>query len=309
VFNIQQVCLYQIERKYMSTDNNRDQRNAVFTAQQMPPGVDPRMPTQSASEKVKAEFGLDIPLETVPLPSSGKVYSQESSLYNADTVEIRPMTAREEDILTSRALIKKGTVITELIKSCLVDRSINAIDLLGGDRNALMVAIRITGYGPEYGAEIECNECGTKTQHEFNLAQLPVRRLEIEPVVPGLNIFEFTLPRSKKTVKFRFLTGRDEEEMLVINEKQKKLGMKSETNVTTNLLHAIVSINGIEDRSKIANFVKMMPAMDSLALRNYIKDNEPGVIMKQETSCPACGHCEEVSMPLGVNFLWPQSGR
>jgi len=293
----------------MSTEN-RDQRNAVFTAQpQVPAGVDPRMPMQSAADKVKAEFGLDITLETVPLPSSGKVYSQESSLYGAETVEIRPMTAREEDILTSRALIKKGTVITELIKSCLVDRSINPIDLLGGDRNALMVAIRITGYGPEYGAEIECNECGTKSQHDFDLAQLPVRRLEIEPVAPGLNLFEFMLPRSKKTVKFRFLTGRDEEEIMITNEKQKKLGLKTESNVTTNLLHAIVSIDGIEDRSKIANFIKMMPAMDSLALRNFIKDNEPGVIMKQETSCPSCGHAEEVAMPLGVNFLWPQSGR
>jgi hypothetical protein len=293
----------------MSTEN-RDQRNAIFTAQQhVPAGVDPRMPMQSAADKVKAEFGLDIPLETVPLPSSGKVYSQESSLYGAETVEIRPMTAREEDILTSRALIKKGTVITELIKSCLVDRFVNPIDLLGGDRNALMVAIRITGYGPEYGAEIECNECGTKSKHDFDLAQLPVRRLEIEPVAPGLNLFEFMLPRSKKTVKFRFLTGRDEEEIMITNEKQKKLGLKTESNVTTNLLHAIVSIDGIEDRSKIANFIKMMPAMDSLALRNFIKDNEPGVIMKQETSCPSCGHAEEVAMPLGVNFLWPQSGR
>jgi len=293
----------------MSTEN-REQRNAIFgPGQSLPTGIDPRMPTQSAAEKVKAEFGLDIPLETVPLPSSGKVYSQESTLYGAETVDIRPMTAREEDILTSRALIKKGTVITELIKSCLVDRSINPSDLLGGDRNALMVAIRITGYGPQYPAEIECQECGTKANHEFDLAQLPVRRLEIDPVVPGTNLFQFVLPRSKKTVKFRFLTGRDEEEIMTTSEKQKKLGLSTESNVTTNLMYAISSIDGIEDRGKIASFVKMMPAMDSLALRNYIKDNEPGVVMKQETSCPSCGHSEEVAMPLGVNFLWPQAGR
>jgi hypothetical protein len=291
----------------MSTEN-RD-RNAVFTGQPLPVGVDPRMPVQSAAEKVKAEFGLDIPLETVPLPSSGKVYPQGSSLYGVDSVEIRPMTAREEDILTSRALIKKGTVITELIKSCLVDRNINPVDLLGGDRNALMVAIRITGYGPEYGAELECPDCNNKSQHEFNLAELPIKRLEIEPVVPGSNLFEFVLPRTKKNVKFRFLTGRDEEEMVTTQEKQKKLGMRSESNVTTNLLYAIVSVDGIEDRSKIANFIKNMPASDSLALRNYIRDNEPGVVMKQETSCSVCGHSEEVPMPLGVNFLWPSAGR
>jgi len=293
----------------MSTDN-REQRNAVFTgSQNLPSGVDPRMPMQSAAEKVKAEFGLDIPTEVVPLPSSGKVYSTESSLYGAETVEIRPMTAREEDILTSRALIKKGTVITELLKSCLIDKSINPADLLGGDRNALMVAIRITGYGPEYPAEIECAECTTKAPHEFNLAQLPIRRLEIDPVVPGMNLFEFVLPRSKKNVKFRFLTGRDEEEIMTTSDKQKKLGLKTESNVTTNLVYSIVSIDGIEDRGKISNFVKMMPAMDSLALRNYIRDHEPGLIMKQETTCPSCGHSEEVAMPLGVNFLWPSAGR
>jgi hypothetical protein len=294
----------------MSTED-REQRNAVFSAAGggLPAGVDPRMPTMTAAEKVKAEFGLDVPLELVPLPSSGKVYPMGSSLHGCDAVEIRPMTAREEDILTSRALLKKGTVITELIKSCLTDKSVNPNELLGGDRNALMVAIRITGYGPEYKAEIECAECNVKTGHDFNLAELPIRRLELEPVATGLNLFHFTLPFSKKTVKFRFLTGRDEEEIMALAEKQKKLGLGGESSVTTNLIHSIVSIDGVEDRMKINNFIKNMPARDSLALRNYIKDHEPGVIMKQETSCPSCGHAEEVNMPLGASFLWPSSGR
>jgi len=294
----------------MSTDD-REQRNAVFSAAggNLPAGVDPRMPMVTAVDKVKAEFGLDIPMELVPLPSSGKVYPPGSSLHNLDAVEIRPMTAREEDILTSRALLKKGTVITELIKSCLADKSVNPNELLGGDRNALMVAIRITGYGPEYKAEIECAECSVKSPHAFNLGELPIKRLELEPVAPGANLFQFLLPYSKKTVKFRFLTGRDEEEIMLMNEKQKKLGLGGESNVTTNLMHSIVSIDGIEDRAKIVNFIKHMPARDSLALRNYIRDNEPGVLMKQETSCPSCGHSEEVSMPLGVNFLWPSAAR
>jgi hypothetical protein len=290
--------------------DDREQRNAIFTnTSNLPPGVDPRMPTQTAVDKVKAEFGLDIPLELVPLPSSGKVYPAGSSLHNMDAVEIRPMTAREEDILTSRALLKKGTVVTELIRSCLVDRSINPNELLGGDRNALMVAIRITGYGPEYKAEVECGECSTKSPHDFNLAELPIRRLELEPVVPGANVFQFQLPYSKKLVKFRFLTGRDEEEISATNEKQKKLGLSTESSVTTNLSYAIVSVDGVEDRAKIVNFIKHMPARDSLALRNYIRDNEPGVLMKQDTTCPACGHVAEVNMPLGVSFLWPSAAR
>lgn len=294
----------------MSNDD-REQRNSVFTggASGAPAGVDPRQPMQSMTDKVKTEFGIDIPIETVPLPSSGKVYSVNSSLHDVETVDIRSMTAREEDILTSRALLKKGTVITELIKSCLVDRTINPNELLSGDRNALMVAIRITGYGADYRAEIECEECGAKSPHEFNLAELPVKRLSIDPIVPGSNLFEFALPKCKKTVKFRFLTGKDEEEINTTSEKQKKLGLSTESNVTNSLMHSIVSIDGVEDRAKISNFIKHMPARDSLALRNYIKDNEPGVVMKQETSCPSCGHSEEVTMPLGINFLWPAAGR
>lgn len=278
-------------------------RNEVFR------GVDPKIQQVSAAEKVKLDFGLDIPIESIPLPSNGVVYPIDSSLHNRETVDIRAMTAREEDILTSKAFIKKGTVISELIKSCLIDKSIEPRDLLGGDRNALMVAIRITGYGAEYSAEIECSECGTKANQEFNLAELPIKRLEINPVSPGTNLFEFKLPYSKKIVKFKFLTGRDEEEILATAERQKKHGLSSDTTVTTSLLYSVVSIDGIEDRAKIASFVKMMPARDSLALRNYVRDNEPGITMKQETSCQSCGHTEEVTMPLGVTFLWPSAGR
>lgn len=282
----------------------REQRNQVFAAGGAP-AHDPRIQAMTAVEKVKAEFGLDIPVEVVPLPSAGKTYPPTHPLHNKETVEIRAMTAREEDILTSKALLKKGTVITELIKSCLVDRTVNPIDLLSGDRNALMVAIRITGYGAEYDAETTCGECGTKAPQQFNLGELPITRLEIEPASPGMNLFEFLLPYSKRTVRFKFMTGRDEEEIVATQERQKKLNLQSDTAVTTNLLYSIVSIDGIDDRAKIASFVKVMPARDSLALRNYIRNNEPGIVMKQELSCPSCGHSEETSMPIGISFLWP----
>jgi hypothetical protein len=263
----------------------------------------------SISQSVKNDFGLEIPVESVPLPSRGVVYPDTSSLHNAETVEIRSMTAREEDILTSKAYIKKGSVISELIKSCLVDKTVNTKDLILGDRNALMVAVRITGYGSEYSAELTCTECGAKTEHHFDLSQLPIKRLDIQPLETGSNLFGFQLPLTKKNIKFRFLTSRDEEEIMLTNEKQKKLGVSVDSSVTNSLLYSIMSIDGIEDKSKISAFVRSMPARDSLALRNFIRDTEPGIEMKQETTCTACGHTEEVSMPLGVNFLWPSVSR
>lgn len=305
------VCCY-INQHVGANDHimseEREQRNQVFN-QPAPTGVDPRIQQLSAADKIKAEFNLDIPTETVPLPSGGKVYPKSHPLHGLEEIEISPMTTREEDILTSKALLKKGTVISELIKSCVVDKGVNPSDMVTGDRNALMLSIRITGYGHEYDAEIECSECNVKSNQQFNLAELPLKRLEIEPKTPGTNEFEFRLPYTKKNVTFKFLTGRDEEEISATTEKQKKLGLNSDTNVTTGLIYSIVSIEGVTDRAKIANFARHMPARDSLALRNYMRDNEPGVKMKQEISCPSCGHAEEVTMPMGVSFLWPASAR
>lgn len=288
----------------MSED--REQRNAVFGNTQ---NQSAHIPTTTAAEKLKNDFNFEIPVELVPLPSSGKVYPADSALAGLDLVEIKSMTAKEEDILTSRALLKKGTVITELIRSCLTDKRINPVDLLVGDRNALMVAIRITGYGPEYKAEINCPDCGAKNNHAFDLSELPIRRLEIDPVQDNTNAFQFTLPVSKKNVMFRFLTGRDEEEIAITAEKQKKLSLTTDSAVTTGLMYTIISIDGVTDRAKISNFIRQMPARDSLELRNFIRDNEPGIVMKQDATCDSCGHTEEVDMPIGVSFLWPSAGR
>lgn len=295
----------------------REQRNQVFTpaapphqaAPSPPLTVDPRIAAATAVDRVKAEFGLDIPVELAPIPSGGKAYPHGHPLHGKDRVEIRSMTAREEDILTSRALLKKGTVITELIKSCLNDKTIDPSTLLTGDRNALMVSIRVTGYGADYDAEVECSECNVKSNQTFNLAGLELQPLDIEPTSPGENLFEFRLPVCKKNVKFKFMTGLDEQEMMATQAQQKKLGLSTDSAVTTGLKSSIVSIDGQDDRPKINSFINMMPARDSLALRNYIRDNEPGIKMKQNVECPACGATAEVGMPIGTSFLWPAAGR
>jgi len=261
---------------------------------------------ENIMDMLQRDFGIKIPTESVPLPSRGLLYPPQHPFHRREVVDIKMMTAVEEDILTSQSLLKKGTVITELIKSCLVD-NVNPNDLLSGDRNALMIAIRITGYGARYDGEVTCSECGAKTPRDFNLADLDIKSLKIEPAVEGQNVFDFKLPRLKAPVQFRFLTGRDEEDILKTSERQKKLGISQDNLVTTNLIHSIVSVNGVDDRAKLSHFVRMMPASDSNDLRRYIKENEPGVDMKVESECKACGHVEEVAMPIGVTFLWPNA--
>ena len=171
----------------MSNDDRRD-NNDVFTSDQA------RSAGFQTRNVMADDFGFEVPVESVPLPSNGIVYPSESSLHGRETVDIRAMTAREEDILTSRALIKKGTVITHLIKSCLVDKTIDVDEMLVGDRNAIMTALRVTGYGSDYNAEVDCPQCSERSKQEFQLTELPIKRLEISPVADGANLFEFTLP-------------------------------------------------------------------------------------------------------------------
>ena len=266
--------------------------------------------TQSGFQTVnvmKEDFGFETPVDLVPLPSQGLIYPPESGFHGKEAVEVRAMTAKEEDILTSRALIKKGTVITELIKSCLVDKTLDVNVLTSGDRNAIMTALRVTGYGADYNVEVNCPACGTKQKKEFSLAELPIKRLEISPVAPGANLFTFELPVSKKTVHFKFLTGKDENEMNIIQERQKKQGAKVDSLVTTRLIHALCSVDGITDKNKINLFVKNMPARDSLALRRFIDNNEPGIEMKSWMVCDECDEHSEVNLPLGASFFWPES--
>jgi len=281
----------------------RSDKNQVFTGATgtAPAGIMTR-------DVMKDDFGFEIPIESVPLPSRGVAYPQDSPLHCVETVDIRAMTAREEDILTSRALIKKGTVITALLQSCLTDKRIDVTKMLSGDRNAVMVALRITGYGSEYSSEVDCPNCQTRSKQDFDLTSLPLKILEVQPINIGENVFEFTLPITKKVVRFRFLTGADEEEILVVQERKKKSGALTDNLVTTKLQYSIVAIDGELDKNLIGSFIRNMPARDSLALRQFIDKNEPGIEMKGYIDCPSCSESSEVKMPLGASFFWPDAG-
>ena len=266
------------------------------------------IPTQNI---MKDEFDWEIPVEMVPVPSEGKVYPVGTSLHNRKTIKIKAMTAREEDILSSQALIKEGTVVSHLIDSCVLDKSINIKDMLLGDRNALMVSIRITGYGAGYSANAACPECASRNSYDFNLSELEIKPLDIEPVTPGENVFSYTLPVTKKEVHFKFMTGGDEQDRTKTLERKRKAfpGIKIEDNVTSRLDQVILSIDGIADKNKISQFVRGMPALDSRSLRNYINDHEPGIDMSTWMKCLNCGETSSISLPMGTNFFWPSLQR
>ena len=267
--------------------------------------LDQQLPQSNISQDY---FGWTVPVEQIPLPTAGILYPKENPLHNKATLQIKAMTAQEEDIIMSRALLKEGTIIFHLIKSCLIDKSIDPNDLLLGDRNSLLVAIRITGYGSKYNANIVCPSCAVMNYQAFELSDLEIKRLSINPMSVGKNEFEFKLPVSKKNVTFKFETVASNHESTITQERKRKLmpDMKLEGIITSMLENQILSIDGVYDRNKILGFIQSMPAGDSKSLRKFINSNEPGIDMHVNMTCQSCSVESKIGLPLGAAFFWPE---
>ena len=241
------------------------------------------------------------PSEMIDLPSNGKLYSKDSPLREGK-IEIKYMTAKEEDILTSQNLIKKGIVIDRLLDSLIVTEGVSASDLVLGDKNAVMVAARILAYGPEYTCSVTLPTTMEQREHTFNLADCPFKKISKNI---SENKFETELPVSKTKITFKILTGKDEKNI----EKELKAIKKINTSVlpelTTRLKYLITSVNGKDDSSTINNFVQNMLSRDSLHLRTEIGKVSPDIELTQTINLE--GEEVNVDIPLTANFFWPNT--
>ena len=249
--------------------------------------------------------GFSVPRDYVMLPSKGRIYPPDSPLHNMEEIEVRHLTAADEDILTSRSLLRSGTAIDTLLDNVIINQSIKAEELVSGDKNAIMTFLRITGYGPEYNVEISCPGCDEDIKSEFDLSQLNMKMLDTDPVAEGQNRFSFDLP-SGINVHFKFLTSKEEK---VISDEQEKIKKMTNSpidhNITTRFKYQLISVDGNEDRSFINKFINVMNVRDSRAFRRYFEEIEPDIIMKQDFNCSKCGHRGEVDIPVTVDFFWP----
>ena len=244
---------------------------------------------------------VKFPTEVVDLPSQGLLYPKDSSL-SGGTIEIKYMTAREEDILTSANLIRKGIVVEKLLEALIVDKSIKVNDLLIGDKNAVLIAARILAYGKEYNVEYDGQ------QLVVDLTSLKDKKLDKEKVSAGVNEFEFDLPATKRKLTFKMLTSGDENEIDKEVKGYEKVGDGIGYQLTTRLKHQIVSIDGDTKRASINSFVdNEFLSRDSIAFREYVSDIIPDVDMTS-TYIDSDGIEKEFTVPMTVTFLWPAAG-
>lgn len=242
------------------------------------------------------EFNL--PTETVDLPSKGLLYPKDHPL-SSGKVEIKYMTAKEEDILSNPNFIRQGVVIDKLLQSLLITK-FDFDDLLIGDKDAIMMAARILGYGKDYtfklnGEDItvDLTSCKEKILNKKSLLQ------------EGKNEFSFELPNTKNVITFKLLNQKDDKAIDKEVEGLKKINKNNSYEYTTRLKHMILSVNGDYDKKTVRSFVDTaFLARDARAFREYYQSVAPGIDTKT-TYIDANGVEEDVDIVFGTTFFWP----
>jgi hypothetical protein len=224
------------------------------------------------------------------------------------------MTAKEEDILTSRSLLKKGIAIDRLIRNVIVNKSIDPGSLLIGDRNALIIACRVSGYGNLYKTKVNCPACYEVQQYEFdlNLASIKAPISPIQEEGESFDVtenddgtFEVTLPQTNLVIGLKLLTGQDERRISSLLESDRK--KKTDKIVTRQLSNIIISVNGNETSEAVNYVSNNLPSGDSKYIREAYKFISPNLDLAQHFACEACGHEQDMEVPLNAEFFWPDA--
>tara|TARA_A100001391_G_scaffold12460_2_gene7440 strand:+ start:137 stop:985 length:849 start_codon:yes stop_codon:yes gene_type:complete len=267
---------------------------------------EPPSPPQQVVVQPHTVFPYSPPTELVELPSRGVFYPEDHPLHKKKKAEIKLMTAQEEDILSSESLVEEGVAVTKMLESIIVDKNIDIDSLLACDRDALLVAARISGYGAPYQAKVSCTQCFETTDYAFDLTKKNINFKLGNKKVLAKHKLKFddenqtlvcSLPASKIEVEIRPITNFEN----VFNASNFENKM-----ITEYLSSLIVKAAGFDDPSVIKSFVYTMPASDSKLLRQIALDYLPSYDINQEFVCSHCGHKEIREVPLNAGFFWPE---
>jgi hypothetical protein len=246
------------------------------------------------------------PTQPLDLPSKGKLYSKESPL-SSGVIELNLPTAYHEDILTNRNYIQQGLVIDKFLQAIIATK-IDYNELLVGDKNAIMVGARILAYGSNYSFKYTDPSTRESEEITVDLSQLKEKEIDWTQVKEGINEFDFTLPMSKVTVTFKILSHKDENNIEAELKGMQKISKNMSGDITVRLGNSIVAINGNRDQKSIRDFSKSMPMQDSQALRKYITSVTPDILMKFNFTTKSGEVVEGLSLPMTVDFFWPDLG-
>jgi len=248
------------------------------------------------------------PTEIIDLPSHGKLYPDKHPLSNG-TIEIKHMTAKEEDILASTNLIKKGIVLDKLLESVVVEKGLDIGDIFIGDKNAILLATRVLGYGADYNLEVNDPFTGEPQKVTIDLSKIQIKEVDFSKLNPA-NKYEFTLPSNKMKIVFKLLTHKDEVDIAAELQALQRLSSRTKdagtSEVSTRLRYMITEVDGNSDRGFINKWVlNNLLARDSKALRKYVKEISPDLDLTYDFTSDITGETEALDIPFGAGFFYP----
>jgi hypothetical protein len=265
----------------------------------------PDFVTKTGSDIPQPKETTKYPTEVIPLPTKGWFYP-EGHVLSSGEIEIKQMTAKEEDLLANQELIKKGKVLDKLLESVIVNKEIKLDEVLVPDKNAIFIAMRRLAYGDEYDVSVLCPQCSAQNKVKINLSELSYKKFNFDEHPKGQNNFTFKLPSSGVTITYKLMSKIDEQSIDAELAQIKKISKDNTGELTTRLKYLLTSIDGNTDRIAIRKFVEeRMVAKDSLALRKHIREYNPDVDMTFNFTCSECGFERRLDMPLGSSFLFP----
>ena len=275
-------------------------------------GLDSRSP-QDDNVAATSQLNFVVPTEVVDLPSRGMFYPEHHPLHGKETIEIRYMTAKDEDTLTNQSLLKKGLALEKVLQDIIIDKRITPDSLLIGDKNAVVIAARKSAYGAEYDTKVACHSCGKVQQHSFDLNNYdlmnPLNDSELENLgihKTDANTFLFNLPILKVPVEIKLLNGKDET-FIAQKSREAQLAKKDLDSVVVMQLRLMIkSINNITDQNVIAEACTMLPAKDSKVIREVYKQVNPNIELVHNFECKSCTYEARMEVPFTADFFWPK---
>jgi hypothetical protein len=277
--------IYNKDKSYIMEQNHEQQVTRGIGAQQ----------SQSLRD-------YPFPTEIISLPSKGLIYPEGNPLANGQ-ITIKLMTAKEEDIITSPNLIKKGIQLDKMLESIVVEPGVNINDLSIGDKNAILVSTRLLAFGADYLINVIDKVTREESEVIIDLSQIKVKEID-ESLLNRKNEYDYILPVSKTPIKFKILNHGDEQAINKDIEASEKFSKQS-NEITTRYRKMIIEVDGNRDLGFISSFVSnRLLAGDSKGLRKYVKSITPDLDLTYEHT-HSDGETEALRIPFGINFFYP----
>ena len=246
-----------------------------------------------------SENKFKFPTEKVDLPSKGLLYPKDH-LLSSGKIEMKYMTAREEDILTNQNYIAKGIVLDKLLQSLIIT-DVKLKDLFIGDKNAILIASRILGYGKDYQIKYKGQA------HTVDLSLLENKTIDENLFKGGKNEFDWELPHSGTKLTFRLLTDGLDKEIEAEIKGIQKINKGASPEVSTRMKYLITSVEGDSSGKTVRDFVdNYLLARDAKALRDHIIKIQPDIELKT-TITNEFDELEEIDVPISLNFFFPDA--